>query len=276
MAAPLALLASRLPTRWLAPGFGLQMALSLGLAVANYQHWDAYRKFTPGQPRMWVNGEWGLRHYLEEGGALALEKNQPLRAGDFIVTSDLGRAAEVSAPTVLLRQLEIRPSIPLRLIGLESHSGYSSVGAGFWPFGISSGVVDRVRAYKVIERQITREYLPMNAPEAANQIVSGFSSLEGDRFRWMERRGEVVLKRPASPVPLTLAFEIPGNATARKVSLFLDGKEVASRTCPGPGSYNLTTAPLTGSLVTIEADKTFSAPGDARELGIVVTGVGFK
>ena len=45
MAAPVALLASRLRPRWLAAGFAAQMALGLGLAVVNYQHWDGYRRF---------------------------------------------------------------------------------------------------------------------------------------------------------------------------------------------------------------------------------------
>ena len=40
MAAPVALLASRLRPKWLAAGFALQLALSLGLAAVNYQHWD--------------------------------------------------------------------------------------------------------------------------------------------------------------------------------------------------------------------------------------------
>src|SRR6185503_15068604 len=56
MAAPVALMASRVSRRWLAAGFAAQITLSLGLAVVNYQHWDAYRRFVPGQPRMWVNG----------------------------------------------------------------------------------------------------------------------------------------------------------------------------------------------------------------------------
>ena len=33
------------PPRWLTAGFALQMILSLGLATANYQHWDGYRQF---------------------------------------------------------------------------------------------------------------------------------------------------------------------------------------------------------------------------------------
>ena len=45
MAAPVALLASRLRPKWLAAGFALQLALGLGLAAVNYQHWDGYRQF---------------------------------------------------------------------------------------------------------------------------------------------------------------------------------------------------------------------------------------
>ena len=65
------------------------------------------------------------------------------------------------------------PSIPLRLIGLETRSGYSDVSRGFWPFGISTGVIDRVRAVQVGERHPTLEYLTMDCPQAAEQIVSG-------------------------------------------------------------------------------------------------------
>jgi hypothetical protein len=276
MAAPVVLMASRLPVRWLATGFTAQMILSVGLAVVNYQHWDAYRRFVPGQPHMWVNGEWGLRHYLEQDGALPLTKTQQIRAGDFIVTSDLGRAMEVTSPTVLVSELVIRPAIPLRLIGLESHSGYSSVSAGFWPFGISRGVIDRVRLAKAIERNITLEYLPMNAPEAADQIISGIYSLEDNRSRWMSRSAVIALKRPAGPMPLNVNFYISPDSRARRVRLLLDGSEVAAQSFSAPGAYTLKSAPVIGSVAGVEVDQTFTAPGDARELGVVLLGVGFQ
>jgi hypothetical protein len=41
MAAPVALLVSRLSAKWLAAGFAAQMILSLSLAFVNYQHWMA-------------------------------------------------------------------------------------------------------------------------------------------------------------------------------------------------------------------------------------------
>ena len=49
-------------------GFALQMAVSLGLAMMNYQHGDGYRRFAavlPKDGRIWVNGEWGLRSYQD-------------------------------------------------------------------------------------------------------------------------------------------------------------------------------------------------------------------
>ncbi|HWB84833.1 MAG TPA: glycosyltransferase family 39 protein [Bryobacteraceae bacterium] len=286
MAAPVALLASRLRVRWLAAGFVLQMALSLGLAVVNYQHWDGYRQFAASLHdasrghRVWVDGEWGLRYYLESDGALPLRKTQRLRAGDIVVLSELAYPVAFTAPVTAIRRMEIRPSLPLRLIGLESHSGYSTVSRGFWPFGISSGPIDRLSAVMIAERHPALVYLPMNDRAAADQLVSGVYSLEAGRFRWMSKSGVIVLKNPAAPMRLHVDFTIPPQAPARQVRLLLDGREVASQTYTAPGTYSLASAePVRGSgssaTVEIDVDQTFSPPGDSRELGIVLTGVGF-
>jgi len=70
IAAPVALLASRLRPRWLALGFAAQMTLGLGLAAMNYQHWNGYRQFASSLPpkaaghRVWVDGDWGYRYYV--------------------------------------------------------------------------------------------------------------------------------------------------------------------------------------------------------------------
>jgi len=286
MAAPLALLASRLRPRWLAIGSAAQLALGLGLAVVNYQHWDAYRRLAKElrQPtanhRVWVDAEWGLRHYLEADGALPLTKTQRVRPGDFVVSSELGGAVNLTAPMTVVRTVEIRPAIPLRIIGLDTHSGYSTIANGIWPFGISAGVIDRVRVAEIGERHPTLEYLPMNAPEAAQQIVSGLYSLEANRYRWTSRSATVALKSPAAAMPLRLEFSIPSNAPARRVWLVLNGKEVASQTYSAPGDYVLPSPPVrpagpTASLE-INVDQTFTAPPDTRELGIVLLGVGFR
>jgi hypothetical protein len=285
MAAPAVLLASRLRPKWLAAGFVLQLALSLGLAAVNYQHWAGYRQFAESLRgpaaghRVWIDGEWGLRYYLESDGALPLKKTQRLRPGDIVVSSELSASVNPVAPFAPLRTAEIRPALPLRLIGLESHSGYSTVSKGFWPFGISAGLIDRVRAVEVAERHPTLAYLPMNAPEAADQIVGGIYSLEDNRFRWMSRSAVVALANPPAALPLRATFTIPPQARARRVTLLLDGREVASQTYSTPGTYTLESAPVRAAgavaIAEIAIDETFFAPGDSRELGIVLTGVGF-
>jgi len=284
IAAPQALLASRLPRKWLAIGFAAQMMLGLALATANYEHWDGYRKVAfnlrdmARTRRVWVDDEWGLRHYLQIDGALPLTKMQPLRVGDIVVSSDLSHAVELTVPTSpVMATTEIRPAVPLRLIGLDTRSGYSTASRGVWPFGVSTGVVDRVRALEVRERRATREYLTFTEPGVAEQLISGVWPSD----EWMSRTAVVLLKSPAPPAPLSLSFYVPYNAKARSVSLLLDGREVASQSFPGPGKYDLLSpGPLapTGTTATVEirVDRTFAAPPDVRELGVVLIGVGFR
>ena len=288
MAAPVVLLASRLPVRLLAPALAANLVIGLGLCAVNAEHWDAYREFArtqrhlmDGQPahHVWVDGLWGIRRYFEDEGALPLRKGQTVKPGDYIASSELSSAVELNTPTAPVTAMEIRPSLPFRLIGLETASGYSSVGRGLWPFGISTGVIDRVKVVRVVERHPTLSYLPMDAPEAKDQIVSGIFSLEG-HIRWMSKTASIVLKSPAAPTPLRVDFAIHPRSTARRVRVLLDGREVAAQTYPGPGTYSIATAPLQPAgpvaVVTVEVDGTFTAPPDTRELGIVLSGAGFR
>jgi hypothetical protein len=278
IAAPVAILASRLPRKWLAPAFAVQLGLALALATVNYQHWDGYRTFAAALRapsaghRVWVDNDWGLRYYLESDHALPARKGQHTRPGDLIVSSELGHNVEFTAPLSPLASANIQSVLPLRLIGLNSHSGYSTVDEGFLPFGVSRGPIDRVMARLVMERHATQEYLTISAPEAAEQIVSGIFPAD----RWMSQTGVVVLKSPAAPRKLRAEFYIPPNAKARQVTLLLDGRVVASHTYSGPGGYSLTSAePLQGTTVEIRVDRTFTAPGDQRALGMVLIAVGF-
>src|SRR6185436_19907710 len=94
IAAPVALLASRLRPVWLAAGFTAQMILSLSLATVNYQHWDGYRKCAAALApqlegkRLWINSPWGLRYYLEAEGGIPLPHEQAIRPGDIVVSSE--------------------------------------------------------------------------------------------------------------------------------------------------------------------------------------------
>jgi hypothetical protein len=286
MAAPVALLVSRLRVRWLAIGFAAQLALSLALATVNYQHWDGYRRFarqirsaTAGH-RVYIDGEWGLRYYMEADGGLPLERGQVLRAGDIVVSSQLAYPIAFTAPTAPIAERAIRATLPLQLIGLEARSGYSTATKGLRPFDISTAPIDIVRAAVVLDRHPTLTYLPMNAPEARDQIISGLYEVESGAWRWMSRSAVVLLKSPAQPLPIEAVFTIPDAAPARHVELLLDGRVAASETYGGPGAYTLKSPPqpLAGetATVTLTVDRTFSAPGDRRELGMVVAGIGFR
>ena len=282
MAAPVAILASYLRPRLLAIGYGAQLLLSLEMAAVNYQHWDGYRQFayrihplTAGH-RVWIDDEWGLRHYLGELGGLPLMKTTRLRPGDIVVSSEMGRAVDLTAPVTRLARLDIRPAIPIRLIGLESHSGFSTVSQGYWPFSFSRGIIDRVRAVQVGERHPTLEYVKLDGPQAADHIVSGIYAND----RWMSKSAVVVVKSPQAARPLSVNFYISDRARARKVTLLLDDREVISQTYTRPGAYTLTSAPVkpagSTAMIGIEVDQTFRAPGDDRDLGVVLIGVGFQ
>jgi hypothetical protein len=286
IAAPIALLVSHLRPRWLALGFAAQMALSLALATVNYQHWDGYRRFarqiraaTAGH-RVYIDGEWGLRYYLEADGGLPLERGQILRAGDIVVSSQLAYPVEFTAPTATIAEQPIRASLPLQLIGLESRSAYSTASKGLRPFDISTAPIDIVRAAIVLDRHPALTYLPMSAPEASGQIVSGLYALEDGAWRWMSGSAVVLLKSPTQALPIEAVFTIPDPAPARHVELLLDGRVVASQTYSAPGAYTLKSPPQSPAgptaTVTLTIDHTFSVPGDHRELGVIVSSIGFR
>jgi hypothetical protein len=283
IAAPVALLVSRLNTRWLAAGFAVQMILSLSLATVNYQHAGAYRAFAESlKPqlagkRVWINGEWGLKYYLEADGGMPLMREQAVRPGDVVVTSELGFPVHFSAgggALTPIAQREIRPILPLRLIALHTRSAYSTVDRGYLPFDVSTGPIDRVRAEIVVEREPKLAYVVMSAPEAEQQLVSGVY-----QDRWMAGRAVILLKSPAVATPLQVKFFIHELAPARRISLLIDGRQVAEKTYDAPGLYTLETPPIRPekptTTLTIMVDKTFSTASDRRELGVVLSAAGF-
>jgi hypothetical protein len=279
MAAPFVLLVSQqLRPRYIRVAAAANLVLSLALAFVNYQHWNGYRDFALGidmSRRVWVNGEWGLRFYTESQGALPLTRNQVMNAGDLVVSSALGFPTPVTAPLTLVREQEIRPVLPLRLLGLNAHSGYSTEAFGLRPFDIGTGPVDRVRTEVVMPREAKLSWLPMSAPEAGQQIVSGVYQLEGEN-RWMSGRAVILLKRASQPMPLQVQLWVPPQSHARTLTLTLDGREVLRQALPGPGIHTLATAPVAGSSLVIELDQTFRVPGDSRDLGVLLMAVGFR
>ena len=280
IAAPVAILAVRdVKPPVLAAGFALQMALSLGLAIVNYQHWDAYRQFaaslskTAGNHRVWVNAEWGLRYYLESDGALPVARDQALQPGDVMVSSALAYPVAINAPMVPLAETEIRPSIPLRIVSLDHRSAYSSASRGLLPFEISSGPIDLIRARIVVPRKPELTFIDPADPNAALQIISG---LYPDR--WMTDQATVLLKRPEHVTPLRVQLYVPAQAPARNIKMMVDGRLAAEETFGRAGVFSIAVPGAEGPpevSVTLIVDKTFMVPGDLRKLGMIVTKIGY-
>jgi 4-amino-4-deoxy-L-arabinose transferase-like glycosyltransferase len=292
---PVAILATRRVSdrRWLAAGVAINLTLSLGLAWVNYKQWSIYRAFAAqvmemagGGSRVWIDSEWGLRYYLESAGALPYLLGQEVRPGDWIVSSELGgyapKLATGGGRPVEAAALEVRSRVPLRLIAINSRSGYSTASLGLRPFDISSQPIDRVRAVHIVAAQPTLAVLPMNSPEAARHLVSGVYDLEDNAWRWMGGQAVVMLKAPprgAGDARVAVDFYIPAAVPGRRVTVSVDGVEAVARTYPQAGAYRLE-GPVKVSgesaMVTIGIDKTFAPPGDARQLGMILRAVALE
>ncbi|HYZ86133.1 MAG TPA: glycosyltransferase family 39 protein, partial [Bryobacteraceae bacterium] len=284
IAAPAAILVSR-QSRLLPVAFFSYLVLSLALGVCNFWHWESYRRFaldlrSKMPERTWVNSEWGLRFYLEDGGALPARRSQALHPGEMMVTSKLGYPVPITTGGGRLTpyaSLTVHPILPLQIIGMHAHSGYSTASKGLLPFDITWAPIDEVEASVISKVDPKLSQLPMNAPEAPEQLVSGFFDLEEKRWRWMSGQGVALLKEPPQPAKVFAEFYIPDVAPGRRVQILLDKKKVAERTYDAPGQYVLESAqPVTGSTLSLEIDQTFSPPGDNRQLGMIVTALGFR
>jgi len=290
IALPIAILATRkMDLRWIQAAIACELVLSLGLAVVNYQHWDGYRQFAQTlaseakTKRVWINGEWALRYYIESEGGLPLLQGQTLHPGEMVVSSSLGYPIPLTAgggELAPLAERTISSAIPLRLVALHGKSAYSTTMFGLRPFDISRRVIDQLRAEVVVQHKPVLSNLRMNAPEAGQQIVSGVYQLENGEWRWMGKIAVILLKPPAEPSPLVVHFFIPDLAPARQVRITVNDKVAATQDCPGPGTFTVATLPSKpegdSATITISVDKTFSSQSDKRELGIILTEVGFQ
>ncbi|MBL8213580.1 MAG: glycosyltransferase family 39 protein [Bryobacterales bacterium] len=289
LALPVCLLAAqRASAKLLYPAIALYALLGVALTTVNYQHWDAYRTLVTRlsndweNRRVWVNGEWGLRFYAESAGALPIIRGQAMRPGDLILTSKLALPVDFTTGGGALAPIEestLTSAIPLRLIGLNSRSGYSSADHGFRAFDITRHPFDLVTLQAVTAKAPTLSHLPMNAPDADSQIVSGVDKLEENRYRWMSGRAVLLLKRPASASKLTADLFVPDQAPARRITFTIDGTPagVLTITKPGPQHFEAPAPQLTKDPITlvIEADRTFQSPGDQRTLGVILVSAGF-
>ena len=267
----------------------VHLAVGLALAAGENHYAGQYREFARRlapmvqATRLWSNAEWGLRYYLEELGSEPVLRDQMLHQDAIVVTSRLAAAVpfRATAPKqeLLHADIEVGP-LPLRTIGLESRSGYSSSAFGILPFDWGYGSIDRITAYKIGHEKPTAGYLRLDSPDAETHLLGGFHRLEAGKWRWMDKRGSASLLVPEDARQFELVFHIPKTVPARRVAVELDGEILAEKTYSETGSYVFTEPvdlPAGQSVrVTIAVDESLQPPGDNRDLGIVVVSFGFK
>jgi hypothetical protein len=212
-----------------------------------------------------------------------LVRGQAVRPGDVIVTSRLLLPVAFTTgggTPVPYAEIPIRSTLPFALWGMNARSAYSTATSGFRLFDIRNEPADIVRVLTIVERKPTLSFLPMHAPEAAFQIVSGMDRLEEGRYRWMGKRAVLLLKKPEHAAPLEVELYLPESAAARRLTIEAGGKQLLSAALDKPGLHKLATPPFSPAedtvTVAIEVDRTFQVAGDLRTLGVILVAAGFR
>jgi hypothetical protein len=130
----------------------------------------------------------------------------------------------------------------------------------------------------------------MGDKAAASQLLSGFSTIENNSWRWTAGRFSVLLRTPPGAVngaTVALSFTIPDviiqNLKKIQLTVSAGGTYLKAQEYDTPGTYILSADVPPGPQlqadtiqVDFAADKTYSAPGDKRELAIVANSVSIK
>ena len=288
LAAPLTILLSRIPLPALLSNVAIvgNLAVSLALAISNYQQWDAYRQIALSMSeqaktkRVWINGDW-LRFYLESNGALPMLEGQAVQPGDVVVSAKLGFPSPFNTGggmRVPMRDWPVKLSLPFQLIGLDANSAYSTVSMGMEAFGfVFDKPVDVVTAEVIVERKASQSFIKMGSTESDSQIASGFYAIEGGQWRWMSGKGVVLLKRDPKHRQVVIQYALPDALPGRLIEVFADGKRIGQKKLGGPGSGELAVelpvfrdAQLT---IGISIDRTITPANDQRILGLIVSSV---
>ena len=288
LAAPLAILLSRLPVprTLFNAAVSANLAVSLGLASANYQHWNAYRSIAKEletqskEKRVWVNNDW-LRYYFEANGALPILESQSVQPGEIVVSSKLGYPvpfATGGGMRVAMREWRVKPSLPFQLIGLDTHSGYSTVEKGFESFGfVVDKPIDVVTSEAIVAKKAVLSYVNMGSPDSESQIAGGFYHIEDGRWRWMSGKGTVLLMREPDQTEVALSYALPAILPGRTIELFMNGQSIHKITLAnfGAGEIKAHLPPFTTPQISVSVsiDKIFTPANDQRNLGLIVQSI---
>jgi hypothetical protein len=154
------------------------------------------------------------------------------------------------------------------------------------------------RSKPKVKVQATEEEAPQLAsmvhvadPRVATQLISGFYPIEDRAWRWTSGKFSVLLRPPRASAEkgavLQLKFAVPDPIIARlktvAISATLNGTNLPAETYTQAGEFTYTRdvppKVMSGEAVKVEfaLDKSLPpSPQDQRELGVVVSAVGFE
>jgi hypothetical protein len=149
----------------------------------------------------------------------------------------------------------------------------------------------RVTVQTVEEAPALASVVATADPQAAKQLIGGFYGVEQNSWRWTAGRFSVRLRPPraaaADGAVLQLKFAIPEIALAKlkgvSLSAYVNGTALAPETYTEAGQFiysrDVPASLLAGDATRIDfsLDRTIApTAGDHRELGVVVSLVGFQ
>ena len=139
-------------------GQGLALSLVLGVVDADFA--GRYRDFafqireSYPQRNVWFVGEWGFRYYMSQRGGRYLKSTDDTpQLGDIVARPFIAGMHEISpslrARSVLVKQVQLSSSWPIRVMNFEAKAGYYSHHWGYLPWAVSSAPLETIDVFEV-------------------------------------------------------------------------------------------------------------------------------
>jgi hypothetical protein len=209
----------------MAPVIALTLALSTGVAVADYRFVNAYRAWVadvvgPAQSagyRVWSAAESGLRFYLEESGAEVLPADSLRPEGGDMIVRDVfayGLAEELSIRLVHARTDVLGDRFPIRSFNMAAGAGFHDSRFGRVPYTLSTAPHDSVSLWQ-LSPLVERLPQPQNRPpvvwsaegpvliQESDRLVFPYAAPDGAVLRYEITEGTGEARLVANGIELT-------------------------------------------------------------------------